>query len=86
MTYLELIEAVREAVTDNRYVAVNTLWSNSSYGGETFHMSIYDPKLRDESFKNPTAQGAFDAWQDAWGCFDVDEAVHDLELPKEATS
>lgn len=84
MTYPELIEAVEAEITDNRYIAVNTLWSNSSYGGKTFHFSIYDPRLRDESFKNPTAQGTFDAWQDAWMRFDVDGAVRDLELPEEA--
>ena len=85
MTYLELIEAVNYAVTDRRYVAVNAMWTNSSYAGPTFHMSIYDPKLAPESTKHPTAQGVFDAWQARWNVQDVDQAVHDLELPEEAT-
>ena len=85
MTFLELVEAVDEAVTDGRYVSVSATWSKSSYSGNSFRMSIYDHTLAPSPTANPTAQGVFDAWQAKWDRFDVDEAVHEMELPKEAT-
>ena len=85
MTYLELIEAVRENVTDGRFISVNTLWSDGKFGGPSFTVTIYDPVLSPNSTKHPTAQGVFDAWRAKWNCHDVDGAVHEMELPEEAT-